>query len=96
MPRYFFNIRDGHTAPDTEGTELPDIYTAQAEAIAMSGEILRDMGADLWNGSEWRLEVCDAQTCFVPASALSYPSHPTTSSGTLRCRPRWNDGSPPS
>ena len=61
MPRYFFNVRDGHTAPDTEGTELPDIYTAQAEAIAMSGEILRDMGADLWNGTEWRLEVCDEQ-----------------------------------
>jgi Domain of unknown function (DUF6894) len=61
MPLYFFNVRDGHTSPDTEGTELPDIYTAQAEAIRMSGEILRDTGAKFWNGTEWSLEVCDEQ-----------------------------------
>ncbi|WP_201861188.1 DUF6894 family protein [Microvirga soli] len=42
---------------DTEGTELPDIYTAQDQAIRTSGEILRDMGAEFWNGTEWKLEV---------------------------------------
>jgi len=60
MPRYFFNVQDGHSAPDLEGVELPDVYTAQAQAIRMSGEILRDMGAKFWNGTEWRLEVSDA------------------------------------
>ena len=67
MPRYFFHVYDGSSAPDTDGTELPDIYTAQAQAIRTSGEILRDMGAKFWNGTEWRLEVADERgdTLFV-------------------------------
>lgn len=67
MPRYFFNITDGHTSLDTEGTVLPDIYTAQAEAIKTTGEILRDMGAKFWNGTQWKLEVTDesGQALFV-------------------------------
>ena len=59
MPRYFFNVYDGHVSADQDGTELPDFYAAQSEAIRMSGEILRDMGARFWDGTEWRLEVAD-------------------------------------
>ena len=59
MPRYFFNVTDGYSNPDPEGTELTDVYTAQAEAIGLSGELLRDMGAKFWNGTEWKLEVAD-------------------------------------
>ena len=59
MPRYFFHVYDGYSSLDTDGTELPDIYTVQAEAIRTSGEILRDMGAQFWDGTEWRLEVAD-------------------------------------
>ena len=59
MPRYFFHVKDGYSVRDDEGTELPDIYTAQAEAIRMSGEILRDMGAKFWNGTEWSMEVAN-------------------------------------
>ena len=67
MPRYFFHVYDGSSSPDTDGTELADIYTAQAAAIRTSGEILRDMGAKFWNGTEWRLEVADehGDTLFV-------------------------------
>ena len=61
MPRYFFHVYDGSSSPDFDGTELPDIYTAQAVAIRTSGEILRDMGAKFWNGTDWRLEVADAR-----------------------------------
>ncbi|GEO19323.1 DUF6894 family protein [Microvirga aerophila] len=61
MPRYFFHVTDGYSTRDTEGTVLPDIYTAQAQAIRTSGEILRDMGAKFWNGTEWKLEVTDEQ-----------------------------------
>src|SRR4051794_5105035 len=57
MRRYFFHVYDGYSSPDLDGTELPDIYTAQAQAIRTSGEILRDMGAMFWNGTEWKLEV---------------------------------------
>ena len=59
MPRYFFNVIDGYSDLDELGTELPDIYTAQAQAIRLSGEVLRDMGAKFWNGTQWRLEVAD-------------------------------------
>lgn len=59
MPRYFFNVHDGTSILDEEGTELPDIYTAQAQAIRTSGEILRDLGARLWDGAEWRVEVAN-------------------------------------
>ena len=67
MPRYFFHVHDGSSAPDTDGTELPDIYTAQAAAIRTSGEILREMGATFWDGTEWMLEIADArgQVLFV-------------------------------
>lgn len=60
MPRYFFHVFDGKSLPDLEGYECPDIYVAQAEAIRMSGEIMRDLGSRFWDGSEWRLEVTDA------------------------------------
>ncbi len=57
MPRYFFHVQDGYPSRDEDGTELPDVYTAQSEAISTSGEILRDMGAKFWDGTEWRMEV---------------------------------------
>lgn len=60
MPLYFFNIYDGYSSLDQDGTELPDIYTAQNEAIRLSGEILREEGGKFWNGVEWKLEVTDA------------------------------------
>jgi hypothetical protein len=67
MPRYFYHVYDGYSSLDTDGTELPDIYTAQAQAIRTSGEILRDMGARFWDGTEWKLEVADerGQILFV-------------------------------
>lgn len=59
MPRYFFHLHDGREQPDLVGTELADVYAAQATAIKYSGEILRDMGARFWDATEWRLEVAD-------------------------------------
>lgn len=61
MPRYYFNIFDGYSELDDTGTELPDIYTAQTEAVRLTGEVIRDMGAKFWNGEFWRLEVTDEQ-----------------------------------
>ena len=59
MPRYFFNVYDGYSSLDKDGTELSGIYTAQNEAIRLSGEILREEGGKFWNGTEWKLEVTD-------------------------------------
>jgi len=42
-------------------------YTAQAQAIRTSGELLRDMGARFWDSTAWKLEVADerGQVLFV-------------------------------
>ena len=61
MPRYFFHVIDGTSSCDETGTELPDIYTAQAQAIRLSAEILQEMGARFWSGTEWKVEVTDEQ-----------------------------------
>ena len=59
MPRYFFNVQDGQSSPDREGTELPDLETARAEAVRLSGEVLRDAGVKYWDHPAWRLHVGD-------------------------------------
>jgi len=59
MPRYFFHVTDGYSAPDLVGTELPDIYAAQAEAISAGASILRDEGDRFWDGTEWSMKVKD-------------------------------------
>ena len=61
MPRYFFHVIDGTAVRDQDGTELASIDVAQEEAIRMSGEILRDMGARVSDGTKWRLEVTDQE-----------------------------------
>jgi hypothetical protein len=60
MQRYYFNLKDGRTVLDKEGTEFPDIHAARREAVRYGGEILRD-GADesLWKSEPWRLWVTD-------------------------------------
>ncbi len=61
MPRFFFNVYDDAPIPDSDGTDLPDIYVAQSEAIRMSGEVMRDLGSRFWDGAKWRLEMTDAE-----------------------------------
>ena len=70
MPRYFFHVYDGYSSLDQDGTELPDIYTAQAEAIRTSGEILRDIGAQFWDdpSGDWRWPMRVARSSSFSAS----------------------------
>ena len=45
MPRFFFNIRDGHEVDeDDEGVELPDVEAARAEALATVEELRDELG----------------------------------------------------
>lgn len=57
MPRFFFNVVDGYDQRDLDGTELPDLDTARAEAIRLSGEILKEMGIEFWHHTDWNLIV---------------------------------------
>ena len=83
MPRYFFHVYDGYSDLDDTGTELPDIYTAQAEAVRLSGEVIRDMDAKFWNGTQWRLEVADGRgnVLFILRFSAEEPLLPTTPPG---------------
>ncbi len=76
MPRYFFHVTDGYSERDTEGTELPDIYAAQHQAVRTSGELLRDMGGKFWDGTEWKLEVADERGQVLFALRFSAEERP--------------------
>ena len=74
MPRYFFHVDDGEDMPDEEGTELADVATARAQAIMTAGQILKDLGQQLWNGDTWTMTVVDelgAQVCQISFTAQS-------------------------
>ena len=57
MPRYFFHVSHNSTHPDTEGTELSDIYAAQAEAVLLCGEMIREIDNTFWESPLWQLRV---------------------------------------
>ena len=42
MPRYFFNVHDGHSCLDTEGTELVNLDTARREGLRFAGQVIED------------------------------------------------------
>ena len=76
MPRYFFNVFDGKDILDEEGTELTNIYVAQAQAIRMCGELLREMGVKFWDGTEWRMEVSDDKGAILFVLRFSAQEYP--------------------
>lgn len=81
MPRYFFQVEDGASLPDLEGTELPDVAAARAEAVRLAGLLLADLGGKFWDQADWRLIVTDDQQQVeavltfqgsIPASPVKY------------------------
>ncbi len=76
MPRYYFHVQDGETILDKEGTELAGFDEARAEAVVLSGAMLRDAGRKFWNNGEWRLRSLTKRArqfapCALPPSTLS-------------------------
>ena len=57
MPRYFFHVIDGKEMLDTVGTVLAGEAEARAEAIVVSGEMLKDLGGAFWNNGQWQVRV---------------------------------------
>lgn len=57
MQRFFFQIEYGETARDNIGQEYNSLDEAQAEAVILLGEILRDKGADFWSQPTVRVTV---------------------------------------
>lgn len=60
MPIYFFHVDDGSLNTDQDGTELPDIGEARAEAVALAGAMLRELDGEFWaHGGRWAMHVTD-------------------------------------
>ena len=61
MPKYFFNLADGHVSLDQEGSEVVSLEQARIEAVIYAASILRDRPDEVWAGGNWRVEVADEQ-----------------------------------
>lgn len=61
MPRYHFNVYDGDTTLDRDGTQLLGPDEARRESIRLASELLRSQAARSRIGEEWRVEVTDGR-----------------------------------
>lgn len=59
MPRFHFNIFDGHPTIDAQGTELESYEAARRQAIALAGTVLVEESREPQVGNDWRVEVTD-------------------------------------
>ena len=60
MKRFYFNIENGHSELDPEGTELADVDRARSAALVLLGGMVRDTyGYSRWNGNPWKVWVSD-------------------------------------
>ncbi len=59
MPRYFFHVRDSAEFIDEEGVELPSLEEVRKQAVVASGEAIKDLDGNFWNGQQWHMWVTD-------------------------------------
>ena len=60
MSRYHFNVYDGVTSIDKEGTVLPNWRTARIEAVRLAGQLLEAKASKFNLDEDWRMEVTDS------------------------------------
>lgn len=60
MERFYFDLENGESIQDTEGTELTSHRGACHESLQLLGQTLRDKGGAFWNDPELRLTVRDS------------------------------------
>ena len=71
MPRYFFHVIDGKELPDNVGTVLANVDEVRAEAIVLSGAMLKESATTFWNNGQWQVRVEDEAGNKVCALTLS-------------------------
>lgn len=79
MPRFYFNVHDGKSGLDTQGTDLPDWRTARIEAIRLAGEILKDEASHIVLGDNWRIDVTDHRGLILFQMAILLIDSPVVS-----------------
>ena len=60
MPLYHFNLHDGHSYRDQQGTELPGLDAARTEAVRFAGQMFKDNPATVLSDEDWSMDVTDA------------------------------------
>ncbi|WOH48235.1 DUF6894 family protein [Bradyrhizobium sp. sBnM-33] len=62
MPQFFFIIQHDEQVVEPDiGIELPDMEAAWNEATRATGEIVRDLDGSLEVGTEWSIQIQDAE-----------------------------------
>jgi len=59
VPRYHFNVEDGHSTIDEVGTELPNLTAARQEAVRAAGALIAEHAGRFWETAEWKVVVTD-------------------------------------
>jgi hypothetical protein len=59
MARYYFDLEDGQSGRDEEGTALPTLKSMRVAAVEMLGQVLRDRSDTFWDGPDLMLTVRD-------------------------------------
>ena len=59
MPRFYFHCVGASRIPDVDGLVLPDLETAQSEAVRFAGEVLLSEPDLIRERGQWRVEVTD-------------------------------------
>ena len=57
MPRYYFDLADGQSNRDEEGTALPSLRAVRVAAVEMLGHVLRDKSRTFWDEPDLKLTV---------------------------------------
>lgn len=61
VPRFYFHTENGKAHRDKDGVELPAAAAAEAEALRLLGELLKDGQQDFQHDGGLRLTVEDAR-----------------------------------
>lgn len=59
MNRYYFDIENGRSSRDEEGTEFANQKGVRLEAVELLGQVLRDRSGSFWDDPELTLTVRD-------------------------------------
>ncbi len=59
MPRYFFHSNEGHSAPDVDGFDLPDLESARRLAVRTAAAMIGQSVEEFCATGEWRMTVTD-------------------------------------
>lgn len=59
MPIFFFRVRHGEDACDSDGAEFADHHAAWKEMTGVCGDMIADISRRLSENTEWQMELLD-------------------------------------